>query len=105
MTTDTVTINHKFTREEARKWIKRALPGTKFRAHACMNIAIAEDDQHYYRAATRVTVQLSKADALNMASEYLSDKREQDGCRIPCTEYRYSYGRDGVADSVSYWIG
>jgi hypothetical protein len=92
------TVKLNLTREEARKWIKSAKAGVHFNAHVSMDQAIKDSEDEHYPSGARLTVPLSRAAALDMVKQYLSDRSEEDGRRIPCSVYR-------SGNYVAYWIG
>jgi hypothetical protein len=108
-----IQTRQKLTRESAVAWIKRALPGTKFCAHVSLSVAIAEDDSHHYPQGKRTSIKLTRNEAIELVKDYFSEKREQEGWRVPCCEYRHlAYAADepipehgASPDYVCYWIG
>lgn len=88
----------KLTRSEASAWIRKAKPRTQFSAHVDMNQVIVDSEEEYYRGGAHLAVTLSRPAALKMVRDYLTDKTEADGRRIPCKEHR-------SGDYVCYWIG
>lgn len=90
-----------FTRAEAAKWIKRALPGTKFALHVRIDARIADDPEHYIPSGCVGHISLSRAQALDLVKTLLDDKGEQErGKRIPCSKYE-----NEDRSYVCYWIG
>lgn len=91
------------TRAQAAKWIRNAPKGVKFYIHASADQRIEGNDQEYYPGAARITLNLSRADATKIAENYLTDKAEADGRRIPTNEFRSL--RDEGKQYVAYWLG
>lgn len=102
---ESTTTKMKLTRDEAQKWVKRALPGTSFHAHIALSVVIDGDNDHHYPTGHLTSVALTRVEALKMVREYLTDKGEAKGDRIPCSVYVSSSITPGRADYVSYWIG
>ena len=108
-----IRIHQKLTRDAAVAWIKRALPGTKFCAHVSLSVAIAEEDGQHYPTGKRTSIKLTRNEAIDLVTDYFSEKREQEGWRVPCCEYRHLAYAEGepipengaVPDYVCYWIG
>jgi hypothetical protein len=93
----------KLTRAEAVEWIRKAKRGVHFSAHISMKHALLGDDEHEYPTGARLSVELTRATALKMVRDYMSDWAESDGRRIPCSVYTaYRVGRPVY---VAYWIG
>jgi hypothetical protein len=91
------------TRHQAAKWIRTAKSGVRFYLHASADQRIEGNDLEYYPGAARLTIDLSRIQALKIVESYLTDKAEAEGRRIPTNEYRSEH--DGVKEYVAYWIG
>lgn len=94
----------KLTRSQALKRLRVAQSGTRFYAHVSMSIAIEGDEEHHYPTGKRTSMKLTRQQALDLCREYVSEKGEAKGDRIPFCVHVMK-GSAFTKDSVSYWIG
>ncbi|WP_147426579.1 hypothetical protein [Trinickia fusca] len=93
-----ITAKFKFTRDEARSWIKAAKPTVRFYVHVRINQAVEGVDDKRVRNAARTSVELTQSSALDLVRGCLSTYSEETGRRIPCSVFEHG-------EYMAYWIG
>ena len=100
--TERKSTDHLFKREEAVKFIKQAKAGTKFCLHVRNDAPVDGDQGKVYPMGLCGYVRISRADAIRLCGDFVSEALEIKGARIPVSVVD---GSVGSLRSVTYWIG
>lgn len=100
--TDT-TERHQFTTAEAVKFIRRQPTGTRFAVTIMGDAPIEGDPGRVFRDALSSYVNISRPEALRIASRFLSAGLEERGARIPVR--LTTFFSESLGKRATVWLG